>query len=465
MAIDNALSNVTPKKLRDIKVFITKYNEVVVEVTPMVNEISIYESIFSPFLYGEIIMIDSSAMLSTFPFIGQEKVRLEWEREGKKIQKDFYVTNVFDVVQINDTTGGYGISITSEKQMVNAISLFSKSYKGNSAEIITRIYKEYLKEDVDAKVLGKFNHNIVFPWIKPFAAINMIQRATPAEDDTPIFVFESLYGERPVLNSMKGMLTQKPVFKIDPKNMANNDTIGGLTSDNTDKYRGQVYSANISSAYNTLEHLSEGTFGAFVTSVDISTKTAEVSDFNYKISAPAISNDWISTFFRFDDVAVENLRNTKNFFVAKNTLAYDDFPNLNSVDDRVMMTMHSYMKRLKTTSVNIHMNSVILLEVGKTVHFEYGRFSPKLSKQEDVEDKVNSGTYLISAIRHYIKNNEYTMSLELIRDGMGEEAQLYASGSNPFLGLEYRDKVSVLKDFPKPPPIGESIFDRLFNRK
>ena len=26
-------------------------------------------------------------------------------------------------------------------------------------------------------------------------------------------------------------------------------------------------------------------------------------------------------------------------------------------------------------------------------------------------------------MRHYIKNNEYTISMELIRDGMGEEAR------------------------------------------
>ena len=66
------------------------------------------------------------------------------------------------------------------------------------------------------------------------------------------------------------------------------------------------------------------------------------------------------------------------------------------------------MKRLKSTSVNVYMNSVTDLEAGKTVDLKYYRFSPKLNN-EDIDDKVNSGKYLIAALRHYVKNGEYTM--------------------------------------------------------
>lgn len=468
---DPGLSNVTPKLLRDLKIFITTYNESVVDITGTVNEISLYESIFTPFIYGEIIVIDSSAMLSIFPFIGQEKIRIEFEREGERVRKDFRVTNVFDVSQMNDTTGGYGLSITSEKQVINSISLFSKSYKGNSADIIKEVHEEYLKENLKLKVTGKFSHSVVFPWIKPLAAINMIQRATPAEDDTPMFVYESLYGDGPVLNSMKNMLESTPVFKINSQNVSNDDIQTALSLSNVDKYRSQIYGANITKAYDTLDKLNEGVFGSFVTAVDISQRTAEISDFNFRKSAPPISNDWVSTYFRFDNVGVDNIRTTKNFYVPKNTLAFEDYPNLNSVDDRTAAAMNSYMKRLTTTSVSVYMNSVTLLEVGKTIFLDYTRFSPKLSKTEDTEDKVNSGTYLISAIRHYIKNGKYTMSIELVRDGIGEDARLYPNGRIPDFGLDYRDQVSILPEIDKPQgreerPLAptQNLFTRFFSR-
>jgi hypothetical protein len=107
------------------------------------------------------------------------------------------------------------------------------------------------------------------------------------------------------------------------------------------------------------------------------------------------------------------------------------------------------MKRLNTTAVHVHMNSVTELEAGKTVDVLFPRFSPNLGVNEDINDKVNSGKYLISAIRHYIKNREYTMSLELIRDGMGKEASFYVNGQVPNFGAPLRIKKSLLPDLKK----------------
>lgn len=454
---DPRLLEVTPKKLRDIKIFIITYNGNVVDVTKTVTEVSIYESIYTPFMYGEIMMIDNSAMLSTFPFVGQEKVRIIWQREDKTVENEFYITDVFDVGQINDFVGGYGLSFTSEKQVRNAISLFSKSYKGNSAEIISKIHKEYLKQDIELLSNGAFSHNIVFPYTKPFAAINMIQRATPAEDNTPMFIFETLYGNKTYLNSMGNMLRQDPVMIIEPKVVVNLDSETGTISTNLARYRNHVYGYNISKGYDTLDKLSSGAFGSQTVSVDISQQKATITDFDFTLHAPSIRKEWITTFFTFDDVPntesiegssgvrVNGIRSTKLSISPKNSLAYEDFPNLNGVDENIVAGMKSYMKRLNTISINVHMNSVPDLEVGKTVDLKLQRFSPNLA-DEDSGDKVNSGVYLISSIRHYIKNTDYTMSLELIRDGIGDEADYYVNRDVPNFGAPVRIRKSLLPE-------------------
>lgn len=458
--VDPNLAKVAPRKFRSLTAIITKYNGNTIEITNEITEISIYESIYTPFMYGDLVLIDTSAMLSTFPFVGQEKLRLIWEREDAKVETEFYITDVADASQINDSTGTYTLNFTSEKQMRNAFCLFSKSYKGNSVDIIKRIHKEYLQEDIATTTTGLLSHNIVFPYIKPIAAINMIQRTTPAEDGTPIFVFETLYSNKTHLNSMKGMLDQEPVMTIEPKNVVNSDNNKSGAA-NMKAYRNQAFQMAIIKAYDTLDHIGQGSFGAQTISVDIGKQMADITDFDFRKHAPPISNDWITSFFAFENVPnsedipgsngvrVNGIRSTKLHVQHKNTLAYDDFPNLNDVDPNVFASMKSYMKRLNTTSVHVHMNSVTELEAGKTVDVIFPRFSPNLGVSEDINDKVNSGKYLISAIRHYIKNREYTMSLELIRDGMGKEASFYVNGQVPNFGAPLRIKKSLLPDLKK----------------
>lgn len=469
--LDPNVQKKIPKKLKGFKVFIERYNKSLVDITTNVNEISIYESIFSPFMYGELIIVDNSAMLSRFPFIGQEKALIYWEREDEKVSKIFSITDVFDIRQVNETTGMYGLSITSEKQMRNAMSLFSKSYKGNSAEIIQKIYKEFLLEDLELKVQGYLSHNIVFPYIKPFQAINMIQKATPADDKTPMFVYDTMYGDGPVLNSMKNMLKQDPVLTIDPKNVVSLNPKAPLT--NIENFKNQAYEVAINRAYNTLDQLGSGAYACQTLSVDITERTYTVTDFDFTKHAPTITEkDWISTFFTFDsvpnsdnpnNVLVNGIRSTRAPLQYRNARAYEDFPNLNTIDENLVAGMRSYAKRLLSTSINVHMNSVTDLEAGKTVDLKWYRFSPKLNN-EDPADKINSGKYLIASLRHYIVNGEYTMSLELVRDGIGKDAELYVNGAPPNFGNPPRVQKSLLADYDQP-RVSSSVIGDLFDNE
>ena len=69
---DPNLQNAIPKVLSEFKILLTKYNGQVIDISNNVTAVSIYESIFTPFLYGSMTVIDNSAMASIFPFIGQE---------------------------------------------------------------------------------------------------------------------------------------------------------------------------------------------------------------------------------------------------------------------------------------------------------------------------------------------------------------------------------------------------------
>jgi hypothetical protein len=196
--------------------------------------------------------------------------------------------------------------------------------------------------------------------------------------------------------------------------------------------------------------LTKGAFASTAIVIDLSTKEAVKTEFSFRKHAPPIAKDWVTDFFQFDDVRVYNQYNTTNYVVHENKLSFCDdsgnteFPNISTLNERDYLALVSYTARLNTTNVAIFMNSVPELEVGKTVKYDHPRFSPKLNPKENVEDVVNSGVFLISAIRHYVKNLEYTMSLELIRDGVGNDTDFYKNNNGKDLGQAPVTRKSII---------------------
>jgi hypothetical protein len=55
--------------------------------------------------------------------------------------------------------------------------------------------------------------------------------------------------------------------------------------------------------------------------------------------------------------------------------------------------------------------------VGKCINLDLPINAPGVANG-DMKDELFSGKYLITRLRHYIKGEEYTMSIEVIRDGI-----------------------------------------------
>lgn len=465
-------NQINPKSLEDFSITMTVYNGNEYDISPLVTEVSIFESIYTSFLYGEMVILDNSAMLSRFPIIGQEKVRFSWYRDQEKVEKEFFVVGVYDAKQNLPGIGSYGLTITSEKQVRNAISLFSKAYRGRGDEIIRDVYAEFLDVDIEVDAESKTEHSIVFPYIKPLAACEMVRKNILAEDGTPFFVYEKFYDdpgrESTVLSSYGQMYSQDPLRHIQPE-------VGGDVEE-----RGQIYNYQIMRASDTLEQLSRGAFASSTITVDPMANRVEIFDFNFRKHAEPIAKDNISVDFGFSpseyhrglinkfilrpdaSIPVHKLYETNLTYTLKNIYAFANEdttregenlnpPTLGSLNPLDRSIVNSYDTRLKNnTSVMIHMDSVAYegidsqqgFGVGKTVDVDFPKFAPKLEDDTGIRDLVNSGKYLISAVRHYIKGNEYTMTLELIRDGMGEEAELYPTGI-PQIDREPREREQI----------------------
>jgi len=433
MSDSQQLLSVSPNGILGFRIEIETTDGKLFDISGTILELSLYESIYFPYIHGELSVVDNSRMLSEFPFIGQEKLRVQWDRDEETTVREFFITKVANIARNRDGYGVYELTITSEVQMRNSTSLFSRSYKGRGDEIIADVYADFLNTElvIAEGVEAKTSHSVVFPYMKPLQAADMIRKNVLANDDTPMFVYDSLYPNEVRLESLRSMYDKDPITTIEAKKPTNQSP-DGIATEETLNERGTIYDTAISRAYNTYDQVNKGAYASYANIVDPSTREYQKAEFDFKKDAPTVAGEWITDNFTIGGENVNEIYDTKNYYLHRNRYAFNfEPPNLSSIEDLDLSILNSYLLRHANSVVKVYMDSIAYtldtneaFGVGKTVNYNITHFSPNLENNDDLIDEVNSGKYIIASLRHYIRNGEYTMSAELIRDGIGDDANL-----------------------------------------
>ena len=416
----------TSREIQDFQCAIVSHSGAVFDVTGNVSNFQIFESIFEHSLTGQMTIVDNSAMLSTIPIIGQEVITLYYKFKDKDIELGFRVSKIEDIKQVNDNTGVYVLKLISDKRYRSAVNLFSRSYRGKNSEIVAKIHEDFLNQPVNVISQGGTSHRIVYPYTKPYAAIDLILENTFGEDKTPLFLYETVNSNEVKLQSYGDMLTRDDnTVELRNINMINTDS-SGQAQRNLPMQNQNVFEQVIKRGYKTFDNVKRGAYAAFVTSIDISGKVYSEERFDYKQHAPNLSPDLldpISDSFRITEEAPNDLFNSKQFYFQKDSLAYEstDVGNIYQVDDLSKAAMLSYKFRMDSQFVAISADSNTDLEVGKMVLLNFRRMKPNLDSEEDI-DLVNSGEYLCTGIRHQIRAGKYSIVVEAQRFGINKEA-------------------------------------------
>jgi hypothetical protein len=256
--------------------------------------------------------------------------------------------------------------------------------------------------------------------------MDAILMTTYGEDKTPLFLYETLNSRSVKLQSYGDMISSEedPVELING-NMINTDRDAQVRRNLADQNK-NVFDQVIKRGYQTFNNVRNGSFAAFVTSIDISGKLYSEERFDYKEHAPNLSpdlKDYVSDSFTINEETPNSLFNSKQFYFQKDSLAYEseDVGNLYQVDDLSKAAMLSYRSRMDNQFVALAGDSNPDLEVGKMVLLNFRRMKPNLDSEEDI-DQVNSGKYLCTGIKHQIKDGKYSIVVEAQRFGINKEA-------------------------------------------
>ena len=402
------------------QIIISNYNGAKLNITDLVQEINIYEDLFSNILSGSIAIVDATSMIDVLPIIGQESIKISLAVPGAGIKTfTFSVYSVSNIEATNNNTAVYVLNIISNEAIIDRIQGFSKVYSGESSKIVSTIISDWLP--TNKKLLFESGRNIIkfiSPYWSPFEAINYVAaRTTHKNTGNPSFFFyETLEGFN--FRSIETLFESAPLATLvyRDSNIAlaekkNNLAQQGLT----------IEDYEVLSSFDFLESLNSGILGTEIYSKDVSRNEYTINRYNYLKSYS--SSKHLNKFSPIPNTGrglnYRNISNKKYIKYTHNEMftGYGDvlYPNL------IFGPRSSLIEQLNTVRLNITLPGSIIINPGKIVDLQFpvNRVKDKVSKSE--LDTSLSGRYIVSSVRHNILSNKHSISAEVLKESLIKE--------------------------------------------
>ena len=437
------------------KVSDTKKTKDFLDLLNVYAQLTIYDSILTPFQSAELLINDSNDMVPDYPIIGGNIVHIKYNvADGPKdneINMYFRVTKVKNVV-ITERKQAFTLNLVSEAGWQNMYTSLSTPFVGSPSQIVKSTFDKYIYEPSETgkkiAIDGTIgNLKLVAPRWKPSQVIKWVSdKALDVEKDMPgFFFFETNHGFRfmslttmldktknIVITDLMGDITTArkegsppkgylykvpgvPVYGSDGKPLSG--MVGSETTQNVDDFRASDRSR-------IGEDVIAGDIASKHITHDIFHKSIDTQTFNYwddfdkstrlsKIPQYYQNNIPISA-----DIKV-NL-SPKQSKIHSNT---KDQPGDRTLyaDDYGLMRKH-LMKQINDVVINnfeVPGNPVI--ESGRLVEFNYPSIR-KVEKPEDAYQKKYSGFYLIRDCIHMFtpvgnQTTQYKVDMNIVKDG------------------------------------------------
>ena len=199
-------------------------------------------------------------------------------------------------------------------------------------------------------------------------------------------------------------------------------TDGELESDDT---RNVVRTLRKESTFNLLKNIPSGMYANRLVIHDMIQRKTETLDYNYAESFAKQQHlengkgDW-----KIDDFKTINGQET-TMFVEETVDEYNTSPlskqffmsrfdDKNTYNEKAIQNRVSQMQQAQDVKLIVTIAGDIRRNVGDVIEIDMD--SVQFGDGDEVKDKLYSGKYLVSSLRHLIKDDRYTMVMEVIKD-------------------------------------------------
>ena len=425
-----------------------------VDISHLVIELNVFESLLDPFISGSILVIDSSNVNNYLNFLGQETVTItvtDIHNRPVISGKTFAVTGIRKQQKVNDSTSGYVITFSSIHMYINKKTRFSKKYEGKPESIIQSISNEMLGVPVSGGGSAQSNMRVIIPFtMSPLESMTWLKNRMTTSSGVPFFMFaNSLYesSDRLELKSLQELLGQE-AFNSQPfrySSVTKDDYSNKYTTEDFESLKHKVASIEILENEKAISIMEDAGYGAHYLWTDTIEDKAEEK--HYMITEPLGSlpkpngvDDYIPSL---PGELGKPLHQGNSRYISQITTK-KLFEGIFSYNEEESIEKHQYKAKSKgmkafmsKLAVSMQMPGFAFMEHGSGIvgRNQIDILVPKDLPVEDetytekkMEDKKLSGRYLILNQRHMFKNSQYTVTITGVKidnDPMINSEQFY----------------------------------------
>jgi hypothetical protein len=422
----------------------------IVNIKSLIVELSYYEDILRSSVTGHVLMSDSISLIERLQLSGGDFLNLSFSKSsGNKlssIKKYFRIYRVSERILKNSETENYTLHFCSEELFLSEQSKVSKPYSGQKiSDIVYDILNNHLKIDDKYIALQETDglYDFIITYKKPFEAINWLSTYAIQKNKTgaDFLFFENAGGFNFI--SLQNMFnqniysnyvySQRSVGKINGQSEVQRNIHG-------------IKSYTFLDTFDSLYGVTSGAFANRLISVDPLTRRYKDTKFDYlkdyvnkvdKLNGASVINDLKNRFGKtqnqnYDGVLKVMVSNADQK-VAK---GISDIPYAVAGDVRVETYVPyrtaqialSHYSRIKITLAgdpNLTVGRTIGIELPSSVSNKDGS-----GYNEGIPDPINSGKYLIAAVRHIITTElKYETVVEVVKDSFASSIKGYTSST------------------------------------
>jgi len=404
-----------------------------INILPQVKEISIFESIFSPVIRAELVVIDSIGLFVNFPFSGEELISISFHTYDGKIRSELMVVeSVTDISVTDDNRSSiYTLRAISLEAWQNARITVQKAFNGQSSDAVKAIYDQYITTPL-SQIFPEYHSRIkplfvtgtdeqksllIIPNLKPFAAINMVaEYAQPISDTSYTYMFyqttdgyyyktlQSMFQDTTKGGPRSTALLNKYRYKSDDIENPNETDPAKI-----------VTSLNYNRRHSTLDKISKGYFQNKFFEINIAQKAFYITETKTANVSPSIESNKLNTKSYMDLVPLDNGDEPANLveYYINNQKEMDvSFP----VSEKRARRGKDLISLIAMSQVDLTatVQGDTALSVGGLIYLEIPE-SHGFSLNKD--DDLISGLFLITEKRDTVDaQGTYTTSLRLQKD-------------------------------------------------
>ena len=422
-----------------------------IEISSLVVELNIYENMFMDAISGKLAINDTNNLLSNFPIIGQERVNLlisSFRNDGREVffQHDFKVYNYTSRTSNGRGSMSYVLELVSPELLINEQKKVCASFKGMTA---TDVAKRILTNssyglNVDSTKRVKFSRTVgtsdfIIPNWRPYTALNWLAERgmSPSQGgyDFAMFFYEAFSPEphetqvRSSFNfksfaemyrdKSEEVYTYYPTSDSSDRRNLSEEEISNIDGGNSSHNR--IISYNVVESYNIIENINMGMYSSTVRAHDIIER--KVTDLNFKYSSDedviARMRGTINSRSKEydlvgmgDDARGSNYSESLNSRIKYRTISYNwqrkqgPFHSMTSLRD-------SQLKRFDNLRLSLDISGNLERSIGDVITL---KIPSEDASQDGQEDRLYSGDYVITAIRHSFTPEAYQMHLNVTKD-------------------------------------------------